>query len=1072
MSVLLRAFGLAYVTCVCLQAQTSSARVTGTITDPTGAAVPQARVTLRNQSTGISTSAETNATGIYTLSFLQPGPYDLTIEGNGFKRYTRQVTLETGQVLPIDAVLQLGDVSESVSVTTETPLLQAETSSLNQLIENATIKNMPLASRRIGSLIRLMGNVSFQGEASWEGIVNFSIAGGRGRQQIWQLDGGNLQGVTLVTGITSVAPPVEAMQEFRVEANGYPAEFGRTMGGFVSMTTKSGTNQFHGALYEFLRNNAMDARNFFSPGEAPRRYNVFGATIGGPVIRDRTHFFFSYEGTRRRDGVTRILNVPSVEQTRGDFSTTAGSLIDPLSRQPFAGNRIPTSRLDPVGAKLAQLWPAPNVPGAAVGNRNFATNSVDKVRGDNFILRADHVIGPKDRIYGRYLKFRSPVEQGRVYPNPAADSTINQLSDQFHITTNWLHSFRGTLLNELRYNYNRRTNEDPSLFPSTIAGDAGLRGIAQDGTPTISVTGFTGIGPGNQYRFAGPGFQHQIIDSVSWFRGKHQFKFGGEWRSSQLTDIWGTSRSGSFAFNDVATGRGFGVAALLLGWPTTVSVDTGDTTTVSNYFALFLQDDWKLTSRLTLNYGLRWEMDTPRTEKDNKQTGVNLFALNPISGTPGIITYAGRDGVGRHAHAFDKNNIGPRFGFAYRPIGDKLVLRGGYGLMYGPIYDDSISRANVVGFGDVRQFQSSDNGLTPPFLLKDGVPTPPTEPLGPGFGAVRVGERVRISPDFYMPDHRATYAHHLNFGIQRQMLGSLLLEASYTSNLAHRVSGRPINVNEIRPELWGRVQDQRLRPFPQYGNVTWRATNWGNSSYHGFNAKVEKRFSRGLNLLSNYTWSKFIDDVEAAAEVGGAPGSGQQTYYARHLDKSLSGNDIRHRWVSSAVYELPIGKGRLMNLNSKAADLLAGGWSLGLISELRTGLPYGVVEQTNRLNSFSAAQRSSIVSDPQLPTGRSRADLIRSYFNPAAFAFPGDGVLGTAGRANGTGPGAFTMDVSLLKDFHFTEQRYLQLRGEFFSVLNQPNFGLPNTSRGSAAFGTIGSAGGARQIQVGLRFVY
>ena len=276
-------------------------------------------------------------------------------------------------------------------------------------------------------------------------------------------------------------------------------------------------------------------------------------------------------------------------------------MIDPLSRQPFAGNLIPASRLDPVGAKLAQLWPVPNVAGAAPGNRNFATNSVDKVRGDNYIARVDHVVGAKDRLYGRYLKFRSPVQQGRVYPNPAADSTIDQLSDQFHVTVNWLHSFRGTLMNELRYNYNRRTNEDPSLYPSTIAGDAGLRGVALDGTPTISVTGFTGIGPGNQYRFAGPGFQHQIIESMSWFRGKHQFKFGGEWRSSQLTDIWGTSRSGAFSFNDVATGRGFGVAALLLGWPTKVNVDTGDTTTVSNYYALYMQDDWKVTSRLTLN---------------------------------------------------------------------------------------------------------------------------------------------------------------------------------------------------------------------------------------------------------------------------------------------------------------------------------------------------------------------------------------------------------------------------------------------------------------------------------------
>lgn len=1051
----------------------SSARVTGTVHDSTGAAIPGARVSLVNTSTGLASSTVTTGSGIYAISYLAPGPYELSVEASGFKRHSRpQLQIETGQVLSLDVVLEIGALTESVTVTAETPLLQSDTSAVNTLIENATIKNMPLASRRMGSLVRLLGNVTLESEASWEGIVNFSIAGGRARQQIWQLDGGNLQGVMLVTGIVSVAPPVEAIHEFRVEANGYPAEFGRTMGGFVSMTTKSGTNQLHGALYEFLRNNAFDARNFFSAAEAPRRYNVFGATIGGPIRRDRTHFFFSYEGTRRRDGVTRILNVPTAQEVRGDFSQSPGILIDPLTREPFPGNRIPENRLDPVGAKLALLWPTPNVAGAPSGNRNFQQNAVNKVTGDSYIFKADHVLSSKDRISGRYLKFRSPVEQGRVYPDPAADTAINQLSDQFHITGNWLRNMSPTLFNEVRYNYNRRTNEDPSLYPSSIAGDAGLRGVAQDGTPNINVVGFTAIGPGNQYRYAGPGFQHQIIDSVTWTRGKHQVKFGGEWRSSQLVDIWGTTRSGGFSFNDVATGRGFGLAALLLGWPTSVTVETGDTDTRMNYFSGFIQDDWKVTPRLTLNLGLRWDMDTPRTERDNRQTGFDPTQINPVSGTPGIVTYAGRDGVSKYAHQFDKNNFGPRFGFAWRPMGDSLVMRGGYGLMYGPIYDDSISRANVVGFGDVRQFQSSDNGLTPALLLRDGVPTPPTDPLGPGFGAVRPGQAPRISPDFYIQDHRATYAHHLNFSIQKQLTGSILLEASWTANLAHRVSGRPINVNEIRPELRGARQDQSLRPFPQYANVLWRATNWGNSSYHGLNIKVEKRFSRGLNFLTNYTWSKFIDDVEAAAEAAGAPGAGQQSYYARHLDKSLSGNDIRHRWVSSMVYELPVGHGKALNLDNRVLDAVVGGWSLGVISELRSGQPWGVVEQTNRLNSFSAGQRSNVTGDFALPTDRPRSEQINRWFDTSAFTFPGDGVLGNTARNIGTGPGAVSLDTSVLKDFHFDEQRYLQLRGEFFSILNRPNFGLPNTSRGSAAFGTISSASGARQIQLGLRFVY
>jgi len=787
------------------------------------------------------------------------------------------------------------------------------------------------------------------------------------------------------------------------------------------------------------------------------------------VIRDRTFYFFSYEGTRRRDGVTRILNVPTRAEVAGDFSAAPGTLLDPVSRQPFPGNRIPANRLDPVGAALAALYPTPNVPGAPSGNRNFIQNAVNKTTGDSYIVKLDHSFSQKDRVYGRYLKFKSPVEPGRVFPNPAADTVGNQLSDQFHVTGNWVRNLRATLFNELRYNYNRRTNEDPSLTPSNINAEVGLRGVAQNGTPNLNITGFNSIGQGGQYRLAGPGFQHQIIDSVSWVRGKHQVKFGGEWRSSEMPDLWGDSRAGQFGFNDVGTGRGFGVAALLLGWVNTASVNTGFTSARMNYFAAYIQDDWKVTPRLTLNLGLRWDMDTPRSEKNNAQTGFDPFAINPVSRTPGIITYAGRDGVSVYAHRFDRNNIGPRFGFAYRPWDDKLILRGGYGLMYGAIYDDSITRANVVGFGDVRQFQSSDNGITPAFLLRNGVASPPTDPLGPGFGAVPVGTAPRISPDFYNADQQMPYAHHINFSVQRQIAGTLLIEAAYTANLGHRISGRATNVNEIRPERRGVRQDQSLRPFPQYANVMLRANNWGNSSYHGLNLKAEKRFSKGLNLSSNYTWSKFLDDVQSAADAGGA---GAQSYHARQLDKSYSGNDIRHRWVSSAVYELPVGHGRALSVPSGWIDQAIGGWSLGVISGLRTGLPFGVVEQTNRLNAFSSTQRPNLTGPWSLSGDRSRADMISRYFNPNAFTFPGDGVLGTAARNIGAGPGSVGIDLSLLKDFSIRERMTLQFRGEFFSILNRPNFGLPNGARGAAAFGTIAGASGARQAQLGLRLAF
>ncbi|MFN7936428.1 MAG: TonB-dependent receptor [Bryobacteraceae bacterium] len=1061
--------------CGLLFAQTPTARITGTVYDSSAKSIPQASVTAMNQSTGTVVDAQTNDQGIFSLPFLNPGKYEVKVEAPGFRRYLRSnITMETGQVLTLDVTLEVGEVTQSVTISEAPPLLESASSSVGQLIENKNITNMPLASRRTAALVRLMGNVSFINEDLQQGQINFSLAGGRGRQQHWLMDGGNLQGTTLVTGITTFNPPVEALQEFKVEAIGYPAEIGRTMGGFISMTTRSGTNEFHGVLYEFLRNNAMDARPFFSPGLFPRKYNVFGATLGGPIRKDKTHFFFSYEGTRRRDGTTRTLNLPTQEEVRGDFTGIAGSLIDPLTRQPMPGNIIPTSRLDPVGSKLAALYPAPNVPGARSGANNFRANTVNSTNAFSVIARLDHNISAKDRIMTRFLDFRSTLTGGSVYPTPDADPNLaTEFLDNWNITQSWLHSFTPTLFSDFRYTLFWRDGKNDPLVPDNgIAGAVGLKGVDPSGMPTVSVTGFTGMGRGTQVRTFQHYYPQQFIETMTWFRGKHSVKFGGEVRISGQRDLRGNTPFGSFGFNDVATGRGFGLAALLLGWTNTAQVFVTGAHARTNYYGFFIQDDWKIAPRLTLNVGLRYDLEEPRWEKNNGQNQFDPIAINPVSGTPGIITYSGRDGLSKYAHRFDKNNFGPRFGFAYRLRGDKTVLRGGYGWMYGPIYDASVGRVMQASFTDTRTFQSTNNGLTPVFLLRDGVPTPPVEERGPGFGAVKVGETPRLAPEFMDPNHRNTYAHHFSFNIQHQVFGGTLLEAGYSSNLAHRIGGLTVNINEIRPELRGATQNQRLRPFPQYGNVLWQAPNWGNSSYHALNLKVERRFSAGFNLLANYTWSKFLDDVEANAEAGGAPGNGQQSYYARALDKSFSGSDLRHRFIVSTVYEIPVGKGKRMNINSRIADAIAGGWTLGVIAEARGGLPYGVVEASNRLNSFSSSQRSHLNGDAALSASRPRSELVDRWFDISKYAFPGDGILGNAARNTGIGPGFAGLDASLLKDFRFSEKRYLQLRGEAFNLLNRPNFGLPNGSRGNAAFGRISSSQDGRVMQIGLRFVY
>jgi outer membrane receptor protein involved in Fe transport len=1056
------------------RAQNPTAKITGTVTDATGLGNPGALVTLVNGETGAKFEGRTNEIGIYLISFMSPGSYSFSAEAPSFRRYVRALTLVTGQVLQLDLKLEVGPTSEVITVSEAPPLVQLATSSINNLVEQAFIKNMPLESGRTAGLVRLLPGVTFVSEEKFEPQVNFSIAGGQARSGEYQLDGGNITLNALLTRTLEFNPPVEAVQEMKIEVNGYPAEYGRSTGGVFSMTTKSGTNEFHGVVYENLRNDIFDARSFFAPSVAPRKYNVFGAAVGGPIRKDRTFFFFSYEGTRRVDGRTKTYSFPTPQEVRGDFSADAGSVIDPMTRKPFPGNIIPASRIDPVGAKLAALYTAPNIPRAGRA-KNYVANTSDHISSDSYLVRIDHTFNDRDRISGRFIEFPATEVTGNAIPNRAVDpGAQSQTFNLINVSPGWFHTFGPHLFNEMRFTYSHRNGEFPSSEAYGLAGQVGLTGVPADGVPEVRVTGLTSLGRSNQVRYLKPQITYTTTEGLTWFRGKHNVKIGGEWRRSSNRDTWGTSRSGQYIFNDVATGTGFALASLLLGTPSAVNVVNGDTITRTDYLGLYIQDDWKVTSRLTFNIGVRYDLDTPRWETRNLQSGFDPKAINPVSGTPGIITFAGKNGVSKYAHDWDIDNVGPRFGFAWRAPKDFFVVRGGYGLIYGPIYDSSLGRALNAGNGDNRNFSSPDNGLTPALLLRSGVPVPPQAELGPGFGAVPIGSRVIYSPDFIDKDHQNLYAHHFNLSLQRQLSGTMLLELQYLANLAHWIGGGgTVNINEIPPQLRGATQNQLLRPFPQYGDVLWRSPAWGNSSYHGLNVKVEKRFSGGLNFLATYTWSKFLDDISAASELAGAQAGGQQSYYARYLDKGLSGNDIRHRVAVSFVYEFPVGKGRKVNVRNPVLGALIGGWGLGMISEIRSGSPYSVYEQTNRLNAFSPGQRSNQIAEPRLPSDRPRAQLIQQWFNTAAFAFPGNGVLGNASRSPGSGPGFMNFDSSLLKDFHLTEKRYVQFRSQFYNLFNRPNFSNPNGSRGNPAFGQISNTvNEGRFIQLSLRFVF
>ncbi len=539
-------------------------------------------------------------------------------------------------------------------------------------------------------------------------------------------------------------------------------------------------------------------------------------------------------------------------------------------------------------------------------------------------------------------------------------------------------------------------------------------------------------------------------------------------------DDFNNPAGGRFGFNRRATNDAF--AAFLLGFVNTGQVtDTDILDTRSDYFGFFIQDDWKVTPKLTLNMGLRWEVDTPRWEKSSRQSGFDLNATNPVSGLPGVVTFSGLDGRNRYAHDFDLNNFGPRFGFAYRAT-NSFVIRGGYGINYNGAYARAVPFTMFNGFAVTGSFSSPDGGqFTKAFQFSDGIPAIQREELTPAFGAVEFGQRPRLAPDYIQPDQVNGYAQQWNLTLQKQAMGDVLFEAAYVANVAHKLGGQNVNINMI-PLVDGRGparQSQQLRPFPHFGNVFLETPPWGNSTYHSLNAKVEKRFSGGLNFLANYTWAKFIDGVESANELGGEQGNGYTHYSLRHLDKSLAGNDVRHRFILSGVYELPLGRGRPVDIQSGALNAIAGGWSIGLISELRTGAPYGVIENTNRFNTFAHGQRPNLLGQPERLSNWRDNVKGNTYFDTGLFEAPGAGIIGTSPRNICCGPGLFSFDLSTHKKFALRESLNLEFRADFFNLLNRPNFGLPERRRGRADFGTIrGVRGDARTIQFGLRLEF
>lgn len=1082
-----------------LSAQTNTAVVRGSVTDPGQAVVAGAKVSLSNQQTAVAYTATTNEAGLYSIPDVPAGAYSMTVDSPGFKRYVHQgLTVNTGQTLSLEVTLELGTVSESVTVTGGAPLVQNSTSDVNQLIESKSIADIPLGDRRTMNVIQLSSAAVFTGYDNGQ-KPNFSIAGGRAQSQMYWIDGASGQNMRLGIGQIDTDPPVELIAEIKVLSNSYSAEFGGSNGGVVIETTKSGSNQFHGSALEYLRNNLLDAPGFFAPVvngakiKPKLRYNLYGGTVGGPIWKNKTFFFFDYEGSARRTGYTSTMTVPDALQRIGDFSkttTAAGAVIpiyDPATtpgsvRQPFAGNRIPTTRLDPVALKLLAYYPVANRPATNLtGANNYSANGVNTLQHDFWSLKVDHNFGSKDRISGRYMFNRDNTNVISAFPDPGPDPTTFNVANQKSALGDWIHTFTPSTVNELRVNVARRIAH---ALSAGVGGDylakIGLNGLTSDAFPNVQTAGLVTLGNTNQERQQYPIDQQQVVENISSLRGRHSLKAGFEIRRSRNHEINLPTAAGSFTFATTPTGlpgnasTGIGTASLLLGFPTAfTAMRTQELDRHSFYLAGFVQDDFNVSRSLTLNLGVRWETDTPMVDANNRENGFDGSAINPVSGTPGVVKFMGVNGFRTSPYDLDWNNFGPRAGFAWKVLGsERTVVRGGFGIFFAHPFDAGVPNAIALGYSVSQTINSPDNGITAPFFLRNGVPnTGNAQPvLNDSFGAVAVGQNANTAVTFFEPNRASGYSEQFNFAVQHQFSNDLVVEVSTLGNLGRKLPSANLSLNQILPSLLGPThQSQRDRPYPQFSNVSVQSPTLGVSNYYGGVARVERRFANGFNLNASYTFSKFLENTNDTGTTAGRDTGPYQDFYNRRADYGPSANDIRHRFVFSMIYEFPFGRGRPYLTNSFAGKIL-GGWTVGNVTTLQSGPPISVITQTNNCNCFSSgSQRPNVLRDPNLD---SADKTIARWFDTSAFAQPSVFTFGNSGRNIVRAPGILNTDFSLIRNFRFGERFNLQVRGESFNATNHTNFSAPAGTFGGAGFGTISASGPARQNQIGMRFSF
>ena len=1036
----------------------------GTVTDRTSAVLPGVQVTATNVGTNLTRTAQTGAQGEYRMEFMPIGEYTVEVNAKGFKRFVQKgIVLQINVPARVDAQLDVGLVSESVEVVSSAPAVNTENAQIGRTVENTELTTLPIVGRNVYTLLSLTPGVSSNANSIVLGypeqrtMINGGVDGGAGSVNYY-LDGG-----TNMTGLRNtgnIAPNPDAVEEFRVVTNNYSAEYGRFAGGMINIITRSGTNEFHGSLFEFLRNNALNAYDWGALTIAPLRRNQFGGSFGGPIRKDKTFFFGTYSGLRQNIG--QFLNsavVPTALERSGNFSQDKTKPNDPLNgNAPFPGGIIPANRFDPVASKiLNQYIPLANLPGN--GWQGYVPNPYNT---DEELIKVDHQLNERQRLTGSYYTTAGTNTIQPAGNLPWSTQSFNWRQQNVNVSDTW--TISGNTVNQFWVSYTRNFGGRLNL-PGMSLGDLGST-FQPQGTPSlpqIAVTGYFTLGQSIAGPTAGTNF-YSTRDVVSYTRGRHTLRFGGE--LSLNKDIQQTllNNYGVFSFSGAKTGNAF--ADFITGLPVTMNQDA-PITAMDNFwtYALFAQDDFRILPRLTLNLGLRWDVQTAPTDPFDREAtfkqGVQSQVLKGSNVPTGLLV-VGDPGVGRGIVSTPLGHFAPRVGLAWDPFGNgKTSVRAAAGVFYGSVSGNEWnSTSNYQPFAVREQFNNVQSLANPYGLLPGGVSPFPYSynPSSPQF--IFPAAIYGMAPDFRWP-----YTYQLNFSVQRELPKGWTVTGAYVGSLGRRL---PFAVDLNYPyynstATTGNVNNRRPIQPGVLSNV-YSVLSVMNTAYHSLQVTVERRLSQHFQVKAFYVYSKALEDVQLDNNT---VNGGAEDYRNLALDRGRSNNDRRHSAVGSVIWSLSY----FGHLNPVARAIL-NGWEISGIVTLQSGLPFTITSGTDTNLDGNNNDRPMLIGNPYLDPNRGRDQTTAMWFNTAAFGKPANGVDGNLARNLMDSPGSKNVDAGIFRNFKIVERMTLQARGEFTNAFNLVNLGAPTATLSSTQFGQVRSASTMRQVQVGLRLTF